>query len=181
MKAWREKKHSTSKRGIDPTAVDYFDAAISFKRGRINNATHDVDDGQHATFELQNPTSLSLDPGGPSAINNDNHRGEEKQGKRPLFQIDFISKALLEAELGLAQNSDDKADMEPENENVDMRYVPMSFYRRNRNMERFRMIAKKNATHYARFDSEVEDEGTSSYLNPRGIVDGSETPFSDAM
>ncbi|KAG4932301.1 hypothetical protein JHK87_046303 [Glycine soja] len=185
--------NTTLKRGIDVPSVDYFDTAISIKRGRISNAaTHGSDDQHHATFEIQNPSPpppLSQDPGGPIADHNHGGGGgEDQQGKRPVFEIDFISKALREAELGLALNSHDNADdfddddMEPKNENHDLHYVPMSFYRRNRNMERFRVIAKRNATHYARFDdSEVGDEGTSLYLNPQGNIDDSETPFSIAM
>ncbi|TKY44452.1 DNA repair protein rhp7 [Spatholobus suberectus] len=143
------------KRGID-SAVDYFEAAVSIKRGRINNVSD-------ASFEIENPIPLFQDQG---------HSGDN--GKRPVFEIDFLSTALREAELGLAQNSDNNANLDVEPDNVPYR----SSSRRNRTMERFRVIAKENATRYARFTSDVGDEGTSPAAQG---IDDCATPFSIAM
>ncbi|RDX92655.1 rhp7, partial [Mucuna pruriens] len=151
------------KRGID-NAVDYSDADVSTKRARFNS------------FEIPNPTPLVHDRGHIG-----DNRGGEEERKRPVFEIDFLSNALREADLGLAHNSDNNAnfdDMEFEPDNVLYRPV-YGYNRRNRNMERFRVIAKENATRYARFTSDVGDEDSSS-LTLQGI-DDCLTPFSTAL
>nr|KYP57841.1 DNA repair protein rhp7 [Cajanus cajan] len=72
-------------------------------------------------------------------------------------------------------SSDDNAESEADDEP----YLPLYGYRRNRTMERFRRIAKENATHYARFNAATEGE-SSLAVAPREI-DDSVTPFSIAL
>jgi len=178
-------KESSLKRGLD-TGDDSSQAPIPLKRGRIDNVFfHRAD--LHAVIQIQNPIPsplpLSQSLSHAAATNGDT-QAVEGQGKRPVFDSDFLSRALREAEAEsvFPQNSDDNDDnFDVEPADFSAPYVSLSDYRRIRNMERFRQIAKESATHYARFTSEDSaDERPSSSAAPQGI-DDSTSPFSISM
>nr|XP_007154586.1 hypothetical protein PHAVU_003G131200g [Phaseolus vulgaris]ESW26580.1 hypothetical protein PHAVU_003G131200g [Phaseolus vulgaris] len=179
-----DSKESSLKRGLD-TADDSSHTVIPLKRGRIDNVIpHRAD--LHAPVQIQNPIPppppLPLSQPPPHAATNGDPHAVEGQRKRPVFDSDFLSRALREAESFFPQNSGDNDfnfDVEPGDFSAP--YLSLNDYRRIRNMERFRQIAKESATHYARFTSEeTTEERPSSSAAPQGIED-STSPFSISM
>lgn len=98
-----------------------------------------------------------------------------------MFDSEFLSRALREAEAFIPQNpGDNDFDFDVVPGYYRSSHLSLNDYRRIRNMERFRQIAKESATHYARFTSEeTADERPSSSAAPQGIEDSS--PFSVSM
>ncbi|CAJ1940499.1 unnamed protein product [Sphenostylis stenocarpa] len=175
-------KESSLKRGFH--ADDSSHTQIPLKRGRIHNVTHHHDH-LHAAFQIQNPTlpppppPLPLSQPLPPAAINGVSQAVEGPRKRPVFDSDFLSRALREAESVFPEDSaDNGVNFDGEPGNFKGPYLSLNDYRRIRNMERFRQIAKESATHYARFTSEeTPDERPSSSTAPLEI-DDSTSPFS---
>ncbi|XP_014510705.1 uncharacterized protein LOC106769554 [Vigna radiata var. radiata] len=176
-------KESSLKRGLD-TGGDSSHAPILLKRGRIDNVIFPRAD-LHAAFQIQNPTPSPFPLSQPlphAAATNGDTQVVEGQGRRPVFDSDFLSRALREAESVFPQNSgDNDVNFDVEPGDFSAPYLSLNDFRRIRNMERFRQIAKESATHYARFTSEeTADERPSSSAAPQGIED-STSPFSISM
>lgn len=112
-------------------------------------------------------------------VDDDNGRfiGGEEERKEPLIEIDFLSGALHEAELALESESN--------NRNFDIDHYILGYqqhvsdFRRNR----FREIAKENASRFARFapKPDVNSDGSSPDPEVEHEILDSQTPFSKAM
>ncbi|XP_061361529.1 uncharacterized protein LOC133305349 [Gastrolobium bilobum] len=196
------------KRGIDisGSALSMDDNA-SAKRNRINIGNDDHFDAVKFGYEFEN-TALVTDYflseendqrgkrklGDESDDSSSSERvgddygdvgqrrfSREEKMKEPLNEIDFLATVILEAE-SQNQNSDDDRNLDivqRVDDNVAYQRVHDD-YRRNRIVEKFREIAKENASRFARFAPDVQDDGSSPVPEVEHEIDDSPTPFSTA-
>ncbi|XP_027331807.1 uncharacterized protein LOC113847121 [Abrus precatorius] len=161
--------HQSNDNGDQPEAREFlkreFDSAVDFfatddfaavKRTRINdNAGNDDSNAVRFAFEL--------------------HGGGER--KEPLVEIDFLSNAFREDVLALELGNQD-SDTDTDIDVLPYHRQTVHEFRRNQIIKRFRQTAKENASRFARFETDVKDEGEEGI----GIDDSSSsTPFAIAM